>query len=132
MSEPPAMFRRPTDPPAPLPSLRSGQQIVQMHVEWARLHQASAEHTTFARRLRTKVSSIASRVGGRDRRFLGFVVRAVDDVAARCDELSQRVDNLAISLDDLARTLGEELTQLRAVVESTPATEPQRPRSSLP
>ncbi len=126
------MFRRPTDPPAPLPPVRGGEQIVQMHVECARLHEASDETTSFARHLRARASSIASRVGGRDRRFLGFVVRAVDDVATRCDELSQRVADLAISLDDLARTLGEEVTQLRAIVESTPPADPEKPRSSLP
>ena len=48
-------------------------------------------------------------------------MRAVDAVAERCDELSERAANLEVIVDDLARILGEEVTQLRAAVESRAA-----------
>lgn len=132
MREPPGMFRRPTDPPAPLDPLRAGGTIVEMHAEWARMHRISDENATFAHRLRNKAISLRSRIGGADRHLLGYVVRAVDDVAARCDELAQRLNDVAISLDDLARTLGEDVTRLRAELESTSRAESEVPRSSLP
>jgi hypothetical protein len=133
MSEPPGMFRRPTDPPDPLPPLRArGGNVAEMHTEWARMHQSLSVDATVTRRIRKKVESLRSRIGGTDRHLLGYVVRAVDDVAARCDELAQRLSELAISLDDLARTAGEDLTRLRAELESTSRAESESPRSSLP
>jgi hypothetical protein len=132
MSEPPGMFSRPTDPPAPLEPLRAAGPVVEMHAEWARMHKISSENTTFAHRLRDKAISLRSRIGGPDRQYLGYVVRAVDDVAARCDELAQRLNDVAISLDDLARTLGEDVTRLRAELESASRREPEIPRSSPP
>jgi hypothetical protein len=96
------------------------------------MHRTSSEDTTFARRLHDKAISLRSRVGGRDRDFLGYVVRAVDDVAARCDELAQRLSDVAISLDDLARAMGEDVARLRAEVESPSRTKSESPRSPLP
>jgi hypothetical protein len=130
MSKPPGMFRRPVDPPTPLPPLRAGTSIEEMHVEWAKLHQQSGTSTATLSRLRSKLLAVASRVGARDRNALASIVRAVDDVAVRCDELSQRVNDFAISLDDLARTYGEELTQLRSMMESMSRNESETPRSS--
>jgi hypothetical protein len=126
------MFRRPTDPPDPLPPLRAEGNVVEMHAEWGRMHQVSGEDTAFTHRLRLKAISLRSRIGGTDRHYLGYVVRAVDEVAARCDELAQRLNDLAISLDDLARTVGEDVSRLRAEVESRSRGEPESPRSSLP
>lgn len=118
MSKPPGMFRRPADPPAPLPPLRAGTNIEQMHREWEKLHQRSLETTTSAERLRNTLIKVSNRLGARHRNVLAAIVRAVDDVAGRCDELSQRVNDLAVSLDDLARTYGEELTDLRATMDT--------------
>jgi hypothetical protein len=127
------MFRRPTDPPEPLPPLRAeGGNVAEMHTVWARMHQSLSEDATLTLRLRNKAESLRSRIGGPDRHFLGHVVRAVDDVAARCDELAQRLSELAISLDDLARTACEDLTRLRAELESTSCAESESPRTSLP
>lgn len=131
MNEPPGMFRRPTDPPAPLPPLRAGNSIVDMHAQWARMHQSASENASFVRRLRSKAVSLRSRIGGADRNLLGQMVRAVDDVAARCDELAQQVSDLAISLDDLARTVGADVIRLRAEMESTLRTDSENQRSSL-
>jgi hypothetical protein len=132
MSEPPGMFRRPTDPPAPLKPLRAAGSVVEMHAEWARMHRTASENATFAHRLRNKAISLRSRLGGTDRPFLGYVVRSVDDVAARCDELTERLNDVAISLDDLARTLGEEITRLRAELDSMSRPESEMPSSSPP
>ncbi len=129
MSEPPGMFRRPTDPPEPLQPLRAGGNIVEMHTEWARMHRRSSEAATFAHRLRNKALSLRARIAGADRDFLGYVVRAVDDVAARCDEIAQRLNEMAIGLDDLARTTGEEVTRIRAEVESVSHSESENSRS---
>jgi hypothetical protein len=128
--EPPAMFRRPSDPAEPLPSLRSNQYIVKLHTEWARLHATPGETPTPSARLRGKARSAVSRlVGTADHQLLGDVVRAVDAIAGRCDELSDRVANLELTADDLARTLGQEITQLRAAVERVAG---PRPGTSSP
>jgi len=118
------MFRRPSDPPAPLPSLRSNEHIVKLHTEWARLHAMSAASQAPGARLRAKTRSAVSRLlGTADHQLLGDVVRAVDAVAVRCDELSERVGNLELTSDDLARSLGEEIARLRASVERSRGTE---------
>jgi hypothetical protein len=123
--EPPVMFRRPSDPPEPLPSLRSNEHIVKLHREWARLHATPAASQAPAARLRAKARSAVSRLlGTADHQLLGDVVRAVDAVAVRCDELSERVGNLELTSDDLARSLGEEITRLRASTERPIGTEP--------
>ena len=121
LMEPPEMFRRPTDPAEPPPPLRSGDRITALHHEWARMH-SGADAATVAGRLRNEVRSVASRITNRaDHRLLGDLVRAVDAVAERCDALSERTANLEIIVDDLARILGEEVTQLRAAIESRAA-----------
>jgi hypothetical protein len=129
MSEnPPRMFRLPTDPPEHLQSLRAGDQITRLHTEWARRRAASPKTDSVGTRVRSRVKVFAAQVtGADDRRFLGDLVRAVDAVAIRCDELSERVSNLATTLDDLARSLSEEVTQLRATVDSIAVPDPDRP-----
>jgi DNA repair exonuclease SbcCD ATPase subunit len=102
-----------------------------MHTEWARMHRSLSEDAALAHRLRSKAKSWRSRLSGKDRDLLGYVVRAVDDVAARCDELAQRLNELAISLDDLARTASENVTRLRAEVETVSRAEPESSRSPL-
>ena len=117
VTEPPAMFRRPTDPPDPLPPIRSSETITGLHAEWARQHAGPAPENTWSNRLRNKARAVRGRIGvGTDPQLLGDLVRAVDAVAARCDELSERASHLEIVVDDLARILGEEVTRLRAAV----------------
>jgi hypothetical protein len=96
------------------------------------MHQSANETATFVHRLRNKAVLLRSRIGGAERNLLGYVVRAVDDVAARCDELAQQVNDLAISLDDLARTVGADVTRIRAEMESSSRPDPQNQQSSLP
>jgi hypothetical protein len=132
MSDPPGAFLRPTDPPGPLQPLRAGGNVVKMHDEWARMHRNVSEQTTLAHRLRNKARVLRSRIDGSDRDFLADVVRAVDEVAARCDELAQRLNDVAISLDDLARTASEDITRLRAEVGSASRAESERPQTSHP
>lgn len=123
--EPPVMFRRPSDPPETLPSLRSNEHIVKLHTEWARLHETPAASRASSARVRTKARSVVSRLlGTADHQLLGDVVRAVDAIAVRCDELSERVGNLELTSDDLARSLGQEITRLRASVERSIGTGP--------
>jgi hypothetical protein len=118
MSEtPPTMFRRPTDPPDPLPPLRETEQLVRLHAEWARLHAPSSDSQSLRSRVGARARAARLRLGGADRRYIGDVVRAVDVIALRCDELSERVTQMTVSADDVARVLGEEVTELRAVVE---------------
>jgi hypothetical protein len=117
--EAPEMFRRPSDPPEPLPQIRASNPIGTLHTEWARMHSSPPEQTSPGRRLSKKVRLAASRMTNRaDHRLLGDLVRAVDAVAERCDELSERAANLEVIVDDLARILGEEVTHLRAAAES--------------
>jgi hypothetical protein len=123
--EPPLMFRRPSDPPETLPSLRSNEHIVRLHTEWARLHATPAGSQAPSARVRAKARSVVSRlIGTADHQLLGDVVRAVDAIAVRCDELSERVGNLELTSDDLARSLGQEITRLRASVERSMGAEP--------
>lgn len=118
MREPPEMFRRPSDPPEPLPPVRGSEAITALHNEWARLHAAPAPAPTLSQRLRRTVRAQTARMGlGSDRKLLGDLIRAVDAVAARCDQLSDRVSNMEVTLDDLSRILGEEVTRLRVAVE---------------
>jgi hypothetical protein len=124
--EPPVMFRRPSDSPEPLPSLRANEHIVKLHTEWARLHATPDAPQAPSARLRAKARTVVSRLlGTADHQLLGDVVRAVDAIAVRCDELSERVGNLELTSDDLARSLGQEITRLRASVERSMGTEPE-------
>lgn len=126
--DPPTMFRQPTDPPAPLPPLRGGEHITRIHREWARMHAAADGTGSLGHRVRVRARLMAARViGGNERLFLGDLVRATDEVAARCDELSERVSNLAMAVDDLARSLGEEVTHLRATAGRVALSDPERP-----
>jgi hypothetical protein len=118
VTEPPSMFRRPSDPVEQLAPLRSGDSIVSMHAEWARLHAETTPGANLGHRIKRKARTYATRLGiVADRRLLGDVIRALDAVAARCDELSDRVNNIEITVDDVSRILGEEVTRLRATVE---------------
>jgi ABC-type transporter Mla subunit MlaD len=110
------MFRRPSDPPDPLPPLRASDEVVRLHTEWARVHAASDEGHALAG-LRSRARVVASMAGGADHRLLGDLIRAIDAIAARVDELSERVDNLATTTDDLARSLSEEVSALRGTVQ---------------
>ncbi len=117
--EPPAMFRRPPIRPIPSRRSRGSDLIVTLHTEWARMHAEPTEGEALGPRMRNRTRSVTSRfVGGADHRFLGDLIRAVDAIATRCDELSARVANMEVVADDLARVSGQEITQLRAAVES--------------
>ena len=89
--EPPVMFRRPSDSPEPLPSLRANEHIVQLHTEWARLHATPDAPQAPSARLRAKARTVVSRLlGTADHQLLGDVVRAVDAIAVRCDLCAKR------------------------------------------
>lgn len=120
MTEPPAMFRRPSDAPEPLVPLRTGETITAVHSEWARLYTPTDTPASLRQRLGRRVRSLSARVGlGYDPKFVGDLVRALDTVAGRCDELADRVSNLEMTIDDLSGVLGEEVTRLRAAVART-------------
>ena len=115
--EPPRMFRAPTDPPEPLPPLRTDEPMTRLHLEWARMHEPSVS-TTLPSRLRARARALKLRLGGAlGDRYMGDVVRAVDAVAQRCDELSERVTRLSTITDDVASSLSEEVSELRTIVE---------------
>jgi hypothetical protein len=131
MNDSPAMLSRPTDPPSALRPLRSSDRLTELHAKYADLFGQTASPASFVRNARARVRLFASHLGtGSDRELLGYLVRAIDEVALRCDELTERVSNVATSLDEVARALGEEVTDLRLRVDSTPATEIDDPPSS--
>lgn len=110
------MFRRPSDPPDPLSPLRASEDVVRLHAEWARVHEAGGNTDALAGRMRNRARVAARLAAGADHRFIGDLIRAVDAIAARVDELSERVGNLATTTDDVARVLSEEVSHLRAEV----------------
>ena len=127
--EPPRMFRLPTDPPEPLPAVRGSEHIVGLHTRWALRDAKTPTDASLAQRVRSRAQGVAARLTGADDRFLADLVRAVDAVAARCDELSERVRNVTVTTDDLARSLGEEVTELRAAVDRIARPDPDRPQA---
>jgi hypothetical protein len=117
VTEPPAMFRRPADPPERPPPLRGGATITELHSRWAQLHAQPAAHPTLGERIARRARTQAARFGlGGDPELLGDLIRALDAVAGRCDELSDRVHDLETTVADVARIFGEEVTRLRAAV----------------
>lgn len=115
--KPPEMFRRPSDPPGPLPPLRAGDEVGRLHTEWARIHPATSDADNRAGRLRNRATVVARLARGADHRLIGDLIRAIDAIAGRVDELSERVNNLETITDDLAGALSEEVSQLRADVQ---------------
>ena len=115
---PPQMFSRPTDAPEPLPPIRSGEHVSALHTQWARRHsQEPATTSSWRRTVRRARARLQRSVGGADAELLGDLVRAVDALAARCDEMAARLSNQEVLVAELARTLGMEVTRLRATVE---------------
>jgi hypothetical protein len=114
--DPPAMFSRPADAPAPMAPIRGIPELTRIHVEWQRMHttpEAALQPT--GGRLRRKAKALINRaVGNADRELMGDLIRAIDAVATRCDELAERLSSQQIVIGDAARIFGEEITQLRA------------------
>ena len=115
------MFKRPSDVPDPLPSIRHGEQVAKLHREWLRVTTPPAGQTTSPwHRLIRLVRRIANRgPGSIDREMIADLIRAIDAVAARCDAISDRLEHQQIVVDDVVNIFGEELTRLRA--ESAPS-----------
>ena len=112
----PVMFKRQSDVPDPMPSVRHGEHVAKLHREWIRI---STPPTGPSRSPRQRLSRMARRIrnrlpGGVDQAIIGDLIRAVDAVAARCDELSDRLQHQQIVLDDAVTIFGEELTRIRA------------------
>jgi hypothetical protein len=112
----PVMFKRQSDVPDPMPSVRHGQQVAKVHREWMRIiAPPSGQSGSPRRRLSRMARWIGNRVQGSvDQVFIADLIRAVDAVAARCDELSDRLQHQQIVLDDAVTIFGEELTRIRA------------------
>ena len=116
----PVMFKRQSDVPDPMLSVRHGEQVAKLHREWIRI---TTPPTGQSRSPRQRLSRIARRIGNRlpasvDQVFIADLIRAVDAVAARCDELSDRLQHQQIVLDDAVTIFGEELTRIRAELAS--------------
>jgi hypothetical protein len=112
------MYSRPTEAPEALVPVRSGESVIKLHTEWARLNGAStppaSEPTSGGWRARLRGAQRA--LGRADREFLGDLVRAVDVLALRCDELAERLANQQAITGETAEILGQEVTRLRAAV----------------
>jgi hypothetical protein len=112
----PVMFKRQSDVPDPMPSVRHGEYVSELHREWIRI---STPPTGPSRSPRQRLSAMARKIGNRvpggvDQVIIADLIRAVDAVAARCDELSDRLQHQQIVLDDAVTIFGEELTRIRA------------------
>lgn len=113
---PPAMFARPADVPEPLPPLRSGADLTQLHRAWSSLSLSGSEQPIAAWRklLRRGRHYVNRGLGNPDRALMADVIRTIDTVAARCDELADRLANQHVVVADMAAIFGEDLTRLRA------------------
>jgi hypothetical protein len=129
----PRMFQRATDVPAPLPSVRHGDQVATLHREWVRVASVVAGEDTSVRQ---RLGRLARRVTGRgsagiDRSMIADLIRAVDAVAERCDALTERLAHHDVVMDDVVTIYGEELTRLRvelaALAAGVPGTSPAHP-----
>lgn len=112
----PVMFKRQSDVPDPMPSVRHGDQVAQLHREWIRITAPlSAGSRSPKQRLGHMMRRFANRLPGTvDQVFIADMIRAVDAVAARCDEIADRLEHQTIVLDDAITIFGEELTRIRA------------------
>jgi hypothetical protein len=124
---PPAMFDYPSDAPARLVPLQSRSEITRLHDYWtADEPEGTTSRSPGVSRLVRKGRALALRALGRaDHDFLADLTRSVDVVVARCDELAEQLARQQDLVDLLVRTLGEEVTRLRAVVEHPSASDPE-------
>jgi hypothetical protein len=115
---PPVMFKRQSDVPDPMASVRHGDQVAKLHREWIRITSPPSEGSRSPKqRLGHMARRFANRFPGTvDQVFIADLIRAVDAVAARCDEISDRLEHQTIVLDDAITIFGEELTRMRADV----------------
>jgi hypothetical protein len=111
--EPPAMFKRSSEVPPPLPHLRHGQEISKLHREWIVRIVPPSRPSSGQRAIRV-VRRVANRAGSVDREIVADLIRAIDALALRCDELADRLEHQHIVVDDAVTIYGEELTRLRA------------------
>jgi hypothetical protein len=111
----PTMFTLPSDLQGPLPSVRHGDHVAQLHREWKRITAAHPGKSSPWHRLTRLVQRMANRgPGSVDREMIADLIRAIDAVAARCDEIAERLAQQQIVVDDVVNIFGEELTRLRA------------------
>jgi hypothetical protein len=124
---PPVMFDYPSDAPPPLTPLRGGAEITRIHDYWTRLDSPVTDtRSPTVNRLVRRGRRIALRALGRsDHDFLADLTRSIDAVAARCDELAEQLARQQHLAETLARTLGEEVTRLRALVERPSGSSPR-------
>lgn len=112
----PVMFKRQSDVPDALASVRHGDQVAQLHREWIRITApVPVGSRSPKQRLGHMMRRFANRLPGTvDQVFIADMIRAVDAVAARCDEIADRLEHQTIVLDDAITIFGEELTRIRA------------------
>ena len=119
----PSIFRRPSDVPDPLPAIRHGDQVAQLHREWVRVTAQPAPagqgQASWQRLVRAGRRVLNRGPGSVNQEMIADLIRAVDAVAARCDELGERLNHQHVVLDDAITIFGKELTRLRA--QSTPS-----------
>jgi len=115
LGDEPAMFDRPSEAPAPLTPIRSGEQVTRLHSEWRRM-ESHPTNSRFSRRRRQLTGLVNRALGRGEHEFLADLVRAIDAVAERCDEIAERLQNQQRVTEQVATTLGTEVTQLRAAL----------------
>ena len=127
-TEPPALLRRPIEPPPPLPPVRQSDEVQALHRGWEALAAGTAgaaRPSGVGGKVRSRVASVAADLGlagpQPDRALLGDLIRAVDAVAARADQLADRLAAVEAVLPELVTALGEDLVRLRAALGSAGA-----------
>jgi hypothetical protein len=129
MREPaPQMFSQPTEALEPLVAVRSDPALTVLHTQWADRQAAASMTVPTWRRATRKVRRTLARLGGVvDHETTGDLIRALDVLATRVDEISGRVARHDAIAAELAGVLGQELSRLRALLESQPVSDPPEP-----
>jgi hypothetical protein len=126
----PLLLRSPLPDHDPIDPLREHSDVIAMHAQWQKFdskdrtdRRQRASHGLRAR-LRDRIAkgySQSMKDSERDSLALtADIIRAVDAVAGRCDALASRIQTLEESLREVVDTLGADLVQLRATLESMP------------
>ncbi len=108
----------------PLPSVREDPDIIGVHREWARLHDAHVRPAPvrggMGEKIRRRVAATAADAVApaqqENRALIGALIRATEALAVRCDELAGRVADLEGVLEEVVNVVSEDLVQIRATL----------------
>ena len=116
MTPPPAMFDRPADTPQPIPITSS---VVVQNFRRELSSQVQMRRSRRLGSLRASARAWAGRVSGRaDRRLLLSLAEVTNALIEHCDSLVEHINRNQTLAEHVTASFGEDLTHLRAEVNS--------------